>query len=162
MRRISTAYWARLSMVIVSFALAAACTRLAPTAPQRTYEGVAPAELYAALEKVLVEAGYAIAIRDTNRGLIQTAWRETNVTGAAAARERRMYIASFDTESLHVRSSLFITLAVESRSPTNSSWTARPTARDNDPEYQQILQSLDRAVQDRGRQGTNVRGGSGR
>jgi uncharacterized lipoprotein len=162
MKRIGVSYWARVPMLIVSVVLVVACTVPAPAVPQRTYERTAPAELYAALEKALIDAGYSIAIRDTNRGFFQTAWKEASLTSPRAMHERRRYSASFDAELLHVRSRLFLTLTVENRLPTDANWTAQKIARESDPEYNRILQNLDQAVQDRGRQGTNLRGGSGR
>lgn len=73
-----------------------------------------------------------------------------------------MYSASFDTELLQRRSTLYLTLLAEERSPTDANWTARPVIGNEDPEYNRILQRLDRAVQDRGGQGTPVKGGAGR
>jgi hypothetical protein len=112
---------------------------------------------------LLMDPGYMITDRDANRGHFQASQEPDGARiGAATVREQRMYSASFDTELLQRRSTLYLTLLAEERSPTDANWTARPVIRNEDPEYNRILQRLDRAVQDRGGQGTPVKSRAGR
>ncbi|MFN0300077.1 MAG: hypothetical protein ACKVQU_06950 [Burkholderiales bacterium] len=154
----------RTAALSVAFALVASCASFSPPQPNRVYERILPPDLYTVLEKVFADAGYQVNHRDTHRGYFQTAWKESDRAGggAVSGRERRMYSALFDVELLHRRSTLYLTLVAEVRSPANDSWTASSVVRNEDPEFNRILDQLDHAVRDRGGQGAPVKGGAGR
>lgn len=142
---------ARSQVIVASLliALLASCASTPPLQQQRTYGHIPePTLLYLSMETVFKNAGYSIANRDLARYALETSWKESDgdARGSVRWRERRMYSAWFQIESLQDQYELFLELVVQERPPKGSTWTDKKVVPEQDAEYVRLLQELDGAV----------------
>jgi hypothetical protein len=133
-------------------ALLASCASPGVLQPQRNYGNLEGKELRPFVAAVFKKAGYSTSPCHHTRVCLETSWREYDgdLRGGVRWRERRMYTVWFEPEALQDQYLLFLELLVQEAPSAAAEWVGKQVAPEQDAEYVQLLQEIDRVVKQLG------------
>ena len=142
----------RILVASMLIAVVAACASSGGPQPLRTYTNLDGKELTPFLVDIFKKAGYATSPCPHARVCLETSWKayDAQLRDGARWQARRMYTVWFELGSLQDQYNLHFELLVQGRPSAAAEWMRQEVVPDQDGEYAQLLQQIDRMVKQLG------------
>lgn len=138
----------RILVAAMFIAVVAACASSGGPQSLRTYANLDGKELTPFLVGIFKQAGYTTSPCHHARICLETSWKayDAQLRDGARWQARRMYTVWFELGSLQDQYNLFFELVVQGRPSAAAEWVRQEVVPEQDGEYAQLLQEIDRMV----------------